>query len=123
MSFFNEKIIEFWIKYSIKISSCSDKFFYVDATLLACYDINAMCSINEFYDSTENENVCFFLVNTSTIHWQLIVIVNALDNEKMKVILFFDSSVSQFDPRKIYHMSLETWHETCMLESVFCTSF
>ena len=40
IDFFSDNIIDFWIKHSIKISSCSDKFFHVDATLLTCYGNN-----------------------------------------------------------------------------------
>ena len=71
----------------------------------------------------KNEIFCFFPVNAATIHCQFIVIVNALDNENMTGILFFDSSARKFDPRKPYHISMATENATYMLESDFCTIF
>ena len=64
----SDNIIEFWLKHSIKNSLCSDKFFYVDATLLTCYDSNAIDIIKEFCASMKNENIWVFPVNTAGSH-------------------------------------------------------
>ena len=54
--FVNDNIIEFGIKNLIKIIPCPDKFFYVDATLIAYYSINATHSTKEYSASIKNEN-------------------------------------------------------------------
>ena len=84
----NDNVIYFWTTYLIKQSPSLEKFFYVDATLFTCYEINAIISIKECSASMKNENIWGFLVNTAKIDWQLIIIVNALGNEKMTVIIF-----------------------------------
>ena len=94
----------------------SEKFFYVGATLLTCYENNDIDIMKEFCASMKHENIWFFPVNTAWIHWQLIFIVNVLDNEKNTVILFFDSMKSQFNPRTTNHVSLVNNIETDMLE-------
>ena len=121
--FVSDNIIEFWIKQSISSSPCSEKFFYIYANLLTIYDNNGIDIVKEFCASMKNENIWVFPVNTAGLHWQLIVIVNALDNEKSTVIMFFDSSARQFDPRTTHHVSLVNGIEIDILESVFCISF
>ena len=87
--FVSDNIIEFWIKQSISSSPCSEKFFYIYANLLTIYDNNGIDIVKEFCASMKNENIRFFPVNTAGLYWQLIVIVNALDNEKSIVIIYF----------------------------------
>ena len=68
MDFVSDNIIEFWIKHSIENSPFSEKFFYVDATLLTCYDNIDIDIMKEFCASMKNEKNWFFPVNTAGTH-------------------------------------------------------
>ena len=53
--FINDNIIDFWIKYLIKISPFPDKFCYVEAPLLNFYYINTISNIKECSASMKNK--------------------------------------------------------------------
>ena len=121
--FVSDNIIEFWTKLMIANSPVSEKFFYVDATLLTLYDNNALHMVKDYCANMKNENIWFFPNRNARIHWNLIVIVNALNNEKDTSILLFESSASRFNPRTNNHFSQVNNVNTGMLESVYLHKF
>ena len=53
------------------------------------------------------------------MHWQMMVILNASNEVKETEVLFFDSSIRGFDPRKNYHFHCDTGQETQEFEIDF----
>ena len=61
----------------------------------------------------------FFPVNVIRTHWQVMAIVNATEEIKETEVLFFDSYLRSFDPRKNYQINCITGQDTEELEVHF----
>ena len=71
----------------------------------------------------KNENVWVLRVSNDATQWQLIVILNALVNEKMTVILFYTHRQDNFIREKIPHKRSNWAHNRHAIIRCFAQMF
>ena len=120
----NDNILQCYAKHLINESTNPDAFLYIEPSIVCDFD-----GFYPEYDFTwllsgiTNQNIWFIPNNAQSIHWQLLVVVNALEDNMDTEIFFLDSSEVNFDPRKKRHRSLATGKTTLEWESAFLNKF
>ena len=92
----------------------------IENCIMSIYDShNHMSSI----PGLSCQNMLFILINHYNEHWQLIIILHALNNEKATITLFLESLVRVYNPMFRMHVSHRHERETEELEIDFLNRF
>ena len=120
----NDNILECYAKHLINESTNPGAFLHIEPSILCNFDGNyPEYDFSTLALSIANQNIWFIPNNAQSIHWQLIVVVNALEDNMETEIFFLDSSEVNFDPMKKRHVSLATGKTTLEWESDFLNKF
>ena len=113
MDFISDDIINFYANYLIKNSESPEKYLLLENFLPDMFESNndTISNIN-----FTNEKIMFLPINYSNLHWQLIIIINILDNEKETTIMFMDSSSFHFNIKRRMHFNKFLERETTTQE-------
>ena len=114
--FANDNIMMFYAKHMIASSCYSQDISLVSSAIIViCDRENSSFTILD----KENQNIMLMSINCYGSHQQLIIVLNALRNDKDTSVLFLDSLVRLYYPSFKMHVSHETGLETNELEIDF----
>ena len=110
VTFVNDNIINFYAKHLITNCPCPETFLYLESQVITMFERAG--HLNGQNLGLEGKNIIFVPINVFYTNWQVMVIVNASDEVKETEVLFFDSKLGGFDPRKNDHFHCDTGQAT-----------